>query len=76
MKIKLLLCWSLLFNSILSTEKDLSEDFFEKIDDIPQPICTSSNKVKLALIGLGTTTITSVIAMIIYIYKCKNDESI
>jgi hypothetical protein len=74
MKIKLLLCWLLFFNSITPAEKtDVSEDFFEKIDDIPQPICSSSNKVKLALIGLGTTTITSVIAMVIYIYRCKNE---
>ena len=33
--------------------------------------CNSSTKVKLALIGLGSTTVSSVIALIVHILQCK-----
>lgn len=45
----------------------------ENSDDKPDPkCCNSSNKVKLALIGLSATTITAVTTLIVQLYRCNN----
>lgn len=37
----------------------------------PQPCCNSSTKLRVALVGLASTTITAIVALIIHFTNCQ-----
>lgn len=53
-------------------KKDIErQDSDESNDDNNQKkCCNSSNKLKIALVGLATTTVTAIVALVIHFTKC------